>query len=162
MSNIENPVSFTGDYYSLKEAWIDQRPKQIPYPPICIGAFGSKRMLNLIGRVGDGWFPFCTTSDDYRKKLGTIYNIAKEANRNPRSIEAASGIFIVVSTDQEIIERGINTLKAYTATTGHRLLKSEGVSLPYVIDYQNMKLSKNILEEIKKLAEFVPTSIIKK
>ena len=164
-SSIDDPVSFTGDYYSLNKAWIDQKARQIPYPPVCIGAFGSKRMLDLIGRVSDGWFPISTTSNIYKKKLDTIYAIAKKANRDPSSIEATSMIFTIVSTNPEIIEKTANALKAYIATTSRGMLKSEGISLPespYITDYQKMELSRELLKEIIRLADTVPTWIVKK
>ncbi len=164
-SGVENPVSFEGNYYSLSNAWIDQKVVQKPYPSICIGAFGSKMMLDLIGRVGDGWFPIGTTSAIYKEKLSMIHRIARRAKRDPESIEAASLVFVVVTSDPGVIAKSINTLKAYIATSSRGLLKAEGVRLPATrmeTNYQRMTLSRDLLNEISKLAEAVPTSIVKK
>jgi alkanesulfonate monooxygenase SsuD/methylene tetrahydromethanopterin reductase-like flavin-dependent oxidoreductase (luciferase family) len=164
-SNVENPVTFNGAYYQLKDAWIDQKVTQKPYPPIVIGAFGTKKMRDLIGRVGDGWFPFILTSEMYKERLNNIREIAKQANRNPNAIEAVSPIFTVVSSDPKIIADMTNTFKAYAATTARGLLKSLGVELPQTkldTNYQVMILSKSLLDEIDKVAEAVPDWVIPK
>jgi len=163
-SRLDDPLSFQGNYYSLRNAWIDQKPVQKPYPPICIGALGSKRMLNLIGRVGDGWFPVGITSDLYREKLNMIYRAAKKANRNPESIEATSLIFVVATSDPEVIAKSTKTLRAYIATTSRNVLKAKGVRLPTTemeTNYQKMIISRDTLNEVSKLAEAVPTSIVR-
>ena len=163
-SDIDNHVSFEGNYYSLSNAWIDQKVVQKPYPSICIGAIGSKRMLDLIGKVGDGWFPVGITSDLYKEKLNRIYTVAKEAGRNPESIEAASLVFVVATSDPEVIAKSTKTLRAYIATASRNVLKARRVELPKTrleTDYTKMIISRDILNEVSKLAEAVPTSIVR-
>ncbi len=164
-SSIDTPASFNGSYYYLHKAWIDQKVVQEPYPPICVGAFGSKRMVDLIGRLGDGWLPFLITSPLYKEKLQMIYSIAKKAKRNPEGIEAASWIFVAVSSDPKILAQHTNNLKAYIATCSRPLLKMEGIVLPKTseeTDYQKMTLSRDLLKEIAAISKIVPDQIVRK
>ncbi len=48
----ENPVSFSGNYYRAKNAVLDPKPSQRPYPPLLFGGSGS-RMLRLAGQYAD-------------------------------------------------------------------------------------------------------------
>jgi len=85
-----SPVSFRGRHYHLEDAWVDiANAARQQYLPVCIGAFGSKRLLDLIGRVGDGWLPVYITPELYQQKLDIIFRAAKEVGRDPESIEAS-------------------------------------------------------------------------
>ena len=55
MSSRDNLTYYKGRFYSLNEAFIDQRCVRLPHPPIYIGDFRSKRMMRLIGELADGW-----------------------------------------------------------------------------------------------------------
>ncbi|OLS27936.1 MAG: Alkanesulfonate monooxygenase [Candidatus Heimdallarchaeota archaeon LC_2] len=48
----EDEVSFEGAYYTAKNAVVEPKPVQKPYPPLLFGGVGN-RMLNLAGRYGD-------------------------------------------------------------------------------------------------------------
>ena len=48
----ENPVNFQGKYYHVKNAILDPKPSQKPYPPLLFGGAGA-RMLRLAGKYSD-------------------------------------------------------------------------------------------------------------
>ena len=48
----EDKVNFTGKYYKAKNAVVDPKPIQKPYPALLFGGSGN-RMLSMAGRYGD-------------------------------------------------------------------------------------------------------------
>jgi len=52
----EDRVTFTGKFYSLKDAVLLPKPKQKPYPPLWSGGLGP-RMLKITAKYFDAWIP---------------------------------------------------------------------------------------------------------
>lgn len=82
----QRSASFNGQFYSLKGV----HPGPVPAHPIklWIGAYGPK-MIDLIGRVGDGWVPSLSYIPLPRIKelQQRIDDAAARAGRNPATIE---------------------------------------------------------------------------
>jgi F420-dependent oxidoreductase-like protein len=51
----DQPVSFEGHYYQLRDAILLPRPKRAGGPPIVIGGSGPKRTLPLVAKYADEW-----------------------------------------------------------------------------------------------------------
>jgi alkanesulfonate monooxygenase SsuD/methylene tetrahydromethanopterin reductase-like flavin-dependent oxidoreductase (luciferase family) len=81
----EDPVSFEGRYYSVK----DLHPGPQPVHPISIwlGAY-KPRMLRLVGRMADGWVPSIGYAPpaDVPEMRARIDRAAEEAGRDPAGI----------------------------------------------------------------------------
>ncbi len=56
----QRPASFTGEYYSIKDAYNDPLPVQKPRPPIMIGGGGERITLKLVAQYAD----FCNVFGD--------------------------------------------------------------------------------------------------
>ncbi len=82
----ERSLRFDGDHYSLKGA----HSGPLPVHPVAlwIGAYGPK-MLNLTGRLGDGWVPSSSYAgpDRLLEMHSRIDEAAASAGRDPRSIQ---------------------------------------------------------------------------
>jgi len=82
----QRSASFNGQFYSLKGV----HPGPLPAHPIklWVGAYGPK-MIDLIGRVGDGWVPSLSYVPLPRIKelQQRIDDAAARAGRNPATIE---------------------------------------------------------------------------
>jgi phthiodiolone/phenolphthiodiolone dimycocerosates ketoreductase len=163
-------VSFGGKYYLLQDAWIDIAAAALQArPPIYIGAFSSTRLLRLVGRLGDGWLPLYLTPELYQQKLQVILGAAKEAGRDLESIEPACYVVPVVSSDPKITEESIRNLKIPIASVCPFLCETEGVRLPSTrleLNYQKMTsseiLSKEAMDTLSRIAEYVPDSLVRK
>jgi probable F420-dependent oxidoreductase len=100
----EDHVDHDGDIYSFEDATIEPKPVQDPYPPIWFGSFGPEvdefttvvsRVLERIGRFGDGWVPLTYSTDSKEMmnpaKLGNAWEILEEGarkhGRDPDDIE---------------------------------------------------------------------------
>ena len=86
----EDHPSFEGVHYSITNASAPPLPE--PVPRICIGAFGPKVGLPLVGRQADQWNCFFLGDDDWRMRLGIVRESAESAGRDPLSIEVGTTI----------------------------------------------------------------------
>jgi phthiodiolone/phenolphthiodiolone dimycocerosates ketoreductase len=98
----DEPVSREGEFWSLRDAVlgmgavdVDGRPA---FPPILVAAHGP-RMLELTGRVGDGWLPIGLTPEQYTDGMARIHAAAHAAGRDlaADSFEPALWSYTVVA-----------------------------------------------------------------
>ena len=95
----EPSVTFSGEFYHLKDCGSPLKPVQVPHPPIWIGANGP-RMLEITARIGDGWFGD-VLAHKYEETLSKIRRMAKESGRNPDEIIPARLEFTSIAKDHE-------------------------------------------------------------
>jgi phthiodiolone/phenolphthiodiolone dimycocerosates ketoreductase len=98
------PVSYEGDHYRLEGAVLGMEPYKGNPPPIWIAAHGP-RMLEICGRLGDGWIPTALPLDEFTEKLGRIRAAASEAGRSADEIVAAMFCYCAPATDHESAHR---------------------------------------------------------
>ncbi len=67
-SRREKAVDFDGRYYKLKDAFLSQAPHRRPHPPVFVGALGSRSMLEIAGRLGEGWFSWINTPETFSRR----------------------------------------------------------------------------------------------
>lgn len=96
----ESPVTFDGEFFSLKEAPLWPKPISHPRPPIWIGG-GSARIRQAVAEVGDGWTPAAphyngTTPNEYAAGIDDIRTRARALGRLPAEITAAGCFFVVI------------------------------------------------------------------
>jgi phthiodiolone/phenolphthiodiolone dimycocerosates ketoreductase len=120
------PVNFEGQFYNLHHARLDTEPFEGRCPEIWIGA-GGPRMLDIVGRLGDGWWPLSIYNpDEYAAKLKTVREAAERAGRDPMAITTAFFSQCIMG-DEAQVEEAFNTpmIKAYflLQTTGEKMRK---------------------------------------
>jgi alkanesulfonate monooxygenase SsuD/methylene tetrahydromethanopterin reductase-like flavin-dependent oxidoreductase (luciferase family) len=93
-SSREKTASFDGQYYRLDNAFLSQAPKQKPCPPIYVGAMASKRALQVVGKLGDGWYAWFNTPDTFKKRWSIVKEAAKSVRRRAEQIEPASHLMV--------------------------------------------------------------------
>jgi phthiodiolone/phenolphthiodiolone dimycocerosates ketoreductase len=99
----EGPVDFTGRYYRLRHARLDTEPYEGRHPPIWAGGSGP-RMLEIIGRHCDGWWPAGAYSpEEYASKLKAVRDSATRAGRDPMAITPAFiWVCLIADNDAEM------------------------------------------------------------
>lgn len=83
---MQDPVEFSGEFYSVPRGFVDPKPVQRPHPPILLGG-GAETALQRVGRIADGWisssrFP----ADGLPGAVETIRDAASAAGRDPDAI----------------------------------------------------------------------------
>lgn len=100
----QGAVSFQGKHYCLNDAVFEPRPLQRPRPPIVIGGDGEKRTLRTLARYGDV-MDCGGTPDMLRHKIEVLERHCRDAGRDSREIEKGYDGPIVVSDNQDHLNR---------------------------------------------------------
>ena len=122
----EEPVTFCGSFYTIKQAKGLPRPIQKPHPPIYVGG-GGIRVLSLAAREADivGFTPknslkgldmSTATAGATKKKVEWVHAVAKERFEH---VELSCIVFRVIVTD--------NRVQAAQRAAGHTSLSVEQV-----------------------------------
>jgi probable F420-dependent oxidoreductase len=95
-----NPVEFHGKFYQVPKSYIGPKPIQKPHPPIYMAAFAPAAMSRL-AKTTNGWNPVLFPVDVMAQMFDQAKQTAKEAGRDPSSLE------LVVRANLEITEKPI-------------------------------------------------------
>ena len=105
-----NPVEFKGKFYQVPKSYIGPKPVQQPHPPIYLAAFTQPAMKRL-ARMADGWNPVAIPVEGMAQMFGAIKEMAKEAGRDPSSLQ------MIVRANLEITDRPLGKERTIFAGT---------------------------------------------
>ena len=166
MSSREKTVDFSGKYYNLTQAWLDQHPIQKPHPPLYVGSLGGRRTLEIVGRYGDGWFPWLNSLETFKRRSEVIRQAAQAAGRNFDEIERCVLLFTAATKDEKLQKRAMDALKPeIVVLVGRNVLKEMGFEV--AIEGSDYKYQKTLPTQEKadivaKAAESMPYEIASK
>jgi phthiodiolone/phenolphthiodiolone dimycocerosates ketoreductase len=126
------PVDFTGKFYTLRHARLDTEPYNGKFPKIWAGGSGP-RMLEIIGRNCDGWWPAGAYSpQEYADKLKVVRTAAESVGRDPMAITPAFIWTCFIAYDDtelaEILQAPL--IKAYVLQIPGSLMREHGYEHP--------------------------------
>jgi len=81
-----DPVEFQGEYNRIPKSFIGPKPIQKPHPPIYMAAY-TPSALTRVAKEADGWFPVGIPLGGVAQMFQGIRDIAKEAGRDPATLE---------------------------------------------------------------------------
>jgi phthiodiolone/phenolphthiodiolone dimycocerosates ketoreductase len=102
-SSRSRPVSYTGRFCKLENAWLDTPPVQKSGPQILVAALSSRATLAIAGEIGDGWLTGYGTVDDLRERVQIVRNSAQAVHKDPNSVRIAQWFCAAMSDDEEIL-----------------------------------------------------------
>ena len=82
----QDAASYHGEFTQFDAIWSWPKPVQKPHPPVFLGG----KALNAFKRVvewGDGWMPNHASVEEIRQGRETLNRLAKEAGRDPSTIQ---------------------------------------------------------------------------
>jgi len=89
----QDEATFTGKYYSIKDAICNPKPTQKPRIPIWVGGMSGPKIMGVIARHADGWNMMrVTTIEDYRSSLRKLREACLRIGRNPDEIKTSVAI----------------------------------------------------------------------
>jgi phthiodiolone/phenolphthiodiolone dimycocerosates ketoreductase len=97
-------VNFNGRFWRLNHATLYLPPYGGSHPPIWIASH-RRKMLEITGRLADGWLPTFMPIPDYRRCWGTIEHSALSAGRNAAMITRGMWTWLITDRDREECER---------------------------------------------------------
>jgi probable F420-dependent oxidoreductase len=94
------PGTYKGQFVQFEDVTMEPRPLQVPHPPIWVGG-RSDAALRRAGRLGDGWFAYFVTPQQFRDGLEKIsrHRVAREPGGS--TFEAGLVIYIHVAPSRE-------------------------------------------------------------
>ncbi len=111
-TSYNNPISYRGDYYTLRKAHLGLQPVRKPHPPIYVGAFASENMLKAAGELADGWFPGAFYSPSHLEdKVRVIRDAAKKVRRKFENFDVMANIPVILNPDARTLEKVKNNFK---------------------------------------------------
>jgi alkanesulfonate monooxygenase SsuD/methylene tetrahydromethanopterin reductase-like flavin-dependent oxidoreductase (luciferase family) len=166
-SSWQKPVDFSGEYYNLSRAWLDQHPVQKPHPPLYIGSLGSRRTLKVVGKYADGWFPWMNTLETFKRRSDIIREAAQEAGRSFDEIERAIVLMVAATRDENLQKRARDATRTEAVVlTDPKVLKEMGFEVPpeYTIDhkYQRIMPTREMAEFVTGVAAKMPDEVLDK
>ncbi len=99
--------SFDGKYYQLKEARLEPKPVQKPYPPFVIGGGGEQLTLRVVAKYADIWNHGGTDVDVFRHKIDVLHRHCEAIGRDPGEIELS----VQARVDYDDIHGSVAALK---------------------------------------------------
>lgn len=107
----QEKASFSGKYYSVKDAVCNPSPVQKPRPPIWIGGSGNM-LINVVARHGDGCNfgigpRLALTSEKYRERVSYLEERCKTIGRDPKSVRKSFSVSLVIGKDGEDVKGGV-------------------------------------------------------
>lgn len=96
----EEPLTFDGEFYSVRDAINLPRAAQDPRPPVLIGSKGGPRAARITAEAADGWNTVWKwTPEDYAEKAQTLNRACEKAGRDPASVKRSLGLYTLVGDD---------------------------------------------------------------
>lgn len=143
----EEEVSFEGRHFAVREARLHPRPERAI--PIWLGVYGD-RMLELLGRLGDGWLPstFFLGLDKAADRLERVRKAAEDAGRDPDEITYALNVWVKV-------EEGAEPRDGQVAGSPDRVAEGVAGLIDRGFTHLNMAPSGDPGEQLERLAREV-------
>lgn len=79
-------ATYQGKYQSFERVHSDAKPAQEGGVPIVIGG-SSSPAARRAGRLGDGWYPYVISAEDYAARLEELRAAARDAGRDADAVE---------------------------------------------------------------------------
>jgi probable F420-dependent oxidoreductase len=86
----KDEAEFHGKHYDFPPVISFPKPLQQPHPPIYVGAMTAGNVFKRVVTYGNGWMPWLYTPEQIREGRATLNDLAREAGRDPRSIEVVA------------------------------------------------------------------------
>jgi len=163
------PVDFDGEFWTLRDAvcgigpFVREDGTATP-PPIWSGAHGP-RMLDIVGRLCDGWLPtYDGSADRWSQRLDAIHASATKASRDPATITPGMFAMVIPAEDDAELERLLEDriVKAWMLLVPSEVYEAAGHEHPLgspwygLTDYVPSRLGR---DEALKAIDAVPTDI---
>jgi F420-dependent oxidoreductase-like protein len=97
------PVDFDGDYYTLRDAFLEPRPVQ-EHLPLLVGGGGERRTLRVVARWADEWNTW-GGPDVVRHKGAILDSWCEKLGRDPAAVTRSAQVALLLSEDEGWLAR---------------------------------------------------------
>ncbi len=103
----DEPVSYEGRFYRLREAVLLPRPARKGGPPILVGGNGRKRTLPLAARYADEWNGTFQTPESYKELNAHLDALLRQNGRRPEEVRRSLMTGVVFGRDDAEVKRKV-------------------------------------------------------
>jgi F420-dependent oxidoreductase-like protein len=107
----DEPVTFSGRFYQLREAMFRPRPDRPGGPPILVGGSGPRRVLPLVARYADVWNANGLSPEAYRERSTRLDELLRAAGREPRDVRRTLQIGLFCGRNPAELEERIAVMR---------------------------------------------------
>ena len=104
----EEPTSFEGEFYRLREALLTVRSPRPGGPPVVIGGNGPRRTLPLAARFADEWNGVYLTADQFADLNARLEGLLREAGRPPEAVRRTLMTRAIFGRTQAEVDRKLD------------------------------------------------------
>lgn len=105
----DEPLSFEGDYYRIRDAVLLPRPGRPDGPPITIGGNGPQRTLPLAARYADEWNAVYLNPDRFRERSAQLDELLAGQKRDPGAVRRSMMTGVFFGRDAEEVEERVKS-----------------------------------------------------
>ena len=109
--NSNEPVTYEGKFFQLREALLLPRPQRPRGPEIMIGGNGAKRTLPLVVRFADIWNGNFLSPEAFEERSITLDQLLRTAGRNPSEVKRTVMLSLAFGRDMTELDRRLNWRK---------------------------------------------------
>jgi F420-dependent oxidoreductase-like protein len=102
----EQPASFNGRFYQIREAYCNPKPIQEPHPPIMIGGDGERQTLKIVAKYADAC-NIIGSPETVRRKLTILRDHCKAVERDYGSIQKTKLSHVIIDKNKGNIEKRV-------------------------------------------------------
>jgi probable F420-dependent oxidoreductase len=114
----QHRVTFDGEFWQLRDAAMEPKPFQKPFPPLWFGGAGEPALRRAV-RLGTGFFGAGSSPTvKFAEQVQMVRKALAEAGRPEESFPIAKRVYIAVDDDEERARARVN--KALEQVYGHR------------------------------------------
>jgi F420-dependent oxidoreductase-like protein len=101
----EEPVTYSGRFFTLHDAVLLPRPQRKGGPPIMVGGSGPRRTLPLVAQFADIWNGQLVSPEQFRRRSEELDQLIKAAGRDPAEVRRTVMLLALVGQDSADLER---------------------------------------------------------
>ena len=109
----DEPVSYEGRFYRLREAVLLPRPQRKGGPPILIGGSGSERTPDLAARFADVWNGTFMGPDTFRERSAALDGLLSKHGRRPHDVKRTVAALCFFGRTEETLERRVQPAREW-------------------------------------------------
>ena len=109
----DEPVTYEGRFFQLRDAILLARPQRAGGPPIMIGGNGQKRTLPLVARYADIWNGVFIGPDEFRARSAALDELLVAAGRQPGDVRRTLMTGIFFGRDLAALDRQLESERAF-------------------------------------------------
>jgi F420-dependent oxidoreductase-like protein len=104
----DEPVTYDGRFFHLREARLLPRPARPGGPPILIGGNGVKRTLPLAARYAQVWNGIFLSAEAFAERSRRLDMLLREAGRKPEEVRRTAMMGIFFGRDRQELDRRLS------------------------------------------------------